>query len=150
LLGSGIFFDCNFESSNETDSLVVNSTTEWHKNQSCKSVNERQGDKQPHPGLVLSWRDGKKLNQEPKRHDNYQTQQEIDDGGCLCRLPGRDIDYSLLHVTPPLKCKLRRNQAMLAGGNPMPNARDQRRRAVGAPLALVASGVTTSAERCIA
>jgi hypothetical protein len=30
------------------------------------------------------------------------------------------------------------------------NARDQRRRAVGAPLALVASGVTTSAERCIA
>jgi predicted XRE-type DNA-binding protein len=40
-----------------------------------------------------------------------------------------------------------------------PNARDQRRRAVGAPLAernlweplgLVASGVTTSAERCIA
>jgi hypothetical protein len=32
----------------------------------------------------------------------------------------------------------------------MPNARDQRRRAVGAPLALVASGVTTSAERCIA
>ena len=31
-----------------------------------------------------------------------------------------------------------------------PNARDQRRRAVGAPLALVASGVTTSADRCIA
>ena len=30
------------------------------------------------------------------------------------------------------------------------NARDQRRRAVGAPLALVASGVTTSADRCIA
>jgi hypothetical protein len=41
----------------------------------------------------------------------------------------------------------------------MPNARDQRRRAVGAPLAdlslwvalaVPASGVTTSAERCIA
>jgi len=31
-----------------------------------------------------------------------------------------------------------------------PNARDQRRRVVGAPLALIASGVTTSAERCIA
>ncbi len=31
-----------------------------------------------------------------------------------------------------------------------PNVRDQRRRAVGAPLALSASGVTTSAERCIA
>ena len=30
------------------------------------------------------------------------------------------------------------------------NACDQRRRAVGAPLALVASGVMTSAERCIA
>jgi hypothetical protein len=30
------------------------------------------------------------------------------------------------------------------------NVRDQRWRAVGAPLALVASGVTTSAERCIA
>jgi hypothetical protein len=32
----------------------------------------------------------------------------------------------------------------------MSNVRDQRRRAVGAPLALVASGVTISAERCIA
>jgi hypothetical protein len=41
----------------------------------------------------------------------------------------------------------------------MPNARDQRRRAVGAPLAeptmwillaIPASGVTTSADRCIA
>jgi hypothetical protein len=41
----------------------------------------------------------------------------------------------------------------------MPNVRDQRRRAVGAPLAesnpkeplaVLASGVTTSAERCIA
>src|ERR1700752_5208860 len=31
-----------------------------------------------------------------------------------------------------------------------PNVRDQRRRAVGAPLGRGASGVTTSAERCIA
>jgi len=30
------------------------------------------------------------------------------------------------------------------------NVRDQRRRAVGAPLAPVAGGVTTRAERCIA
>jgi hypothetical protein len=32
----------------------------------------------------------------------------------------------------------------------LPNVRDQRWRAVGAPIALVASGVTTRAERCIA
>jgi hypothetical protein len=32
----------------------------------------------------------------------------------------------------------------------LPNARDQRRHAVGAPLALVASGMTTSVERRIA
>ncbi len=30
------------------------------------------------------------------------------------------------------------------------NVRDQRRRAVGTPLAIPASGVTTSADRCIA
>jgi hypothetical protein len=32
----------------------------------------------------------------------------------------------------------------------MPNVRDQRRRALGAPLSLIASAVTISAERCIA